>query len=100
MKSAITGHTNHGSIRLCKSCAHRCRKPEAHGAEAARGDHRTGVVICVVLSSPHLMLSYVGDDNSISICDLRDRTAPLLGVGSLLTLRLHTRLMFRLGTNG
>src|SRR5438552_3284532 len=42
------------------------RKSKAHGAESARSNQRTGLIVMVILRFPHLMLANVGDDNGIA----------------------------------
>ncbi len=55
----------------CGFGADGCGEREAHGAEASGGDEGAGGVVFVVLGLPHLVLAYVGDDDSLGRGDRR-----------------------------
>ena len=63
---AFASDTRHSRIRIGHLHTHGIGQTNAHGAKTARVDPTTRLVKTVILSGPHLMLTDVGGNKSIS----------------------------------
>src|SRR5438046_147267 len=66
LESAVTHDDPDFGARFRELRADGGRKSKAHGAESARSNQRTGLIVMVILRFPHLMLADVGDDDGLA----------------------------------
>ena len=71
-ETAVACDVDDGLVRASHFRAHGRSKAEAHRSKAAGGQKRSRARIAVILRRPHLMLSDIGRDDSLSIGCLVD----------------------------
>lgn len=68
-ETAVTGDIDHRFIRAANLCSDCSSKTISHRTKTAGGQKLMGLLIFIILGSPHLMLSDFCDDQGISFCD-------------------------------
>ena len=68
-ETTVTGDIDHRFIRAANLCSDCSSKTISHRTKTAGGQKLMGLLIFIILGSPHLMLSDFCDDQGISFCD-------------------------------
>ena len=55
-------------VRTTEFCTDCCSKTITHGSQSAGSDQSTRFFVFVILGSPHLVLSHIGNDDRITFC--------------------------------
>ena len=68
-EAAVSGDVDDGLLRAAHFGSDGCAQAVTHGAQAPGSQKLMGLFVFIILSRPHLMLTNLGDDQSISLGD-------------------------------
>ncbi len=69
-EASVSGDIYHRSVRVAQLAADGCSKTVTHCAKSAAGSKASFALEVVKLCSPHLVLSHLGGDDSLSLGEL------------------------------